>query len=495
MKLSIWRPSPSFVWPALAVVVFCSLAAFLVEHATLNADEGFYANACRLVFRGELPYRDFGYTQTPVFPYLQGLVLYWGNFTVGAERWVNVLWTGIAFLLVYRRLRSGGMSTLGSSGMVLLFVTSVPLLYFCTIGKTYALAQLLLVLAGLGLWRSNPRHALLQTAFFGTLAVGCRLPVAPAVAVLYLAVLVRGWREKAGLAYLVLPPVVFGAAAFLPFLWSAPENFYFWNWEIHHFRKVPRRDALDVVWLVVLLAPGLVVAGLVAPIFRGWRDILVPERLPFTLCLVASWAGIVVNIVAGSLYAEYVVPFFALLLIGVGGLMVGRLCQPSILAGVLAIGCLANCGAPWLDQAVTYVAYGFGSDLRNAGAFLRANTQERAIVIGSLLDVTLEAGRESHPRLAMGLFTVTGDCSPETAERLRMMHVAELVALIDSGEAEALALCNGGNVNFEYSVPSMYAFKPKVAKILEAAIWRGKYRLAYHNSNYIVLLRKQEKDL
>ncbi len=496
MKFPIWRPStPSLVWPALAVIVFCSLAAFLIENAALNTDEGFYANACRLAFRGELPYRDFGYTQTPAFPYLQGLALYWASFTVGAERWINALWTGIALVLVYRRLRSGGLSTLGSSGMVLLFVTSVPLLYYCTIGKTYALAQLLLVLAGIGLWRENPRHALLQTAFFGTLAVGCRLPVAPTVAVLYLAVLVRGWREKAGFTYLVLPPLIFGAAVFLPFLLSAPENFYFWNWEIHHLRDVPRRAALDVVWLVMLLVPSLLVVGLVAPIARGWRGILAPERRSFTFCLVAAWTGILVNTVAGSMYAEYVVPFFALLLIGAGGLISERRIRPSVQAGCLVLGCLLNLGALSLETEKSYIERGFGSDLRAAGKFLRGNTSEGALVIGSLLDVTLEAGRESHPRLAMGLFTVTGDCSPATAERLRMMHLVELVYLVQRGDAEGVVLCTGGNVNFEYSVPSMKPFKDAGTKLLHAAIWEGKYRLAYRNSTYIVLLRKNSTGL
>src|SRR5258708_6936446 len=57
-----------------AVILAAALGLLFVVRGELNADEGWYLYASRLVYRGQLPYRDFSFTQMPLLPYVYGLV-------------------------------------------------------------------------------------------------------------------------------------------------------------------------------------------------------------------------------------------------------------------------------------------------------------------------------------------------------------------------------------------------------------------------------------
>ncbi|MDW8268066.1 MAG: hypothetical protein RMN24_02775 [Anaerolineae bacterium] len=53
-----------------AVVSFLVTAAFLFVYREVNLDEGWYLWAARLVYEGQIPYRDFAYPQAPLLPYV-----------------------------------------------------------------------------------------------------------------------------------------------------------------------------------------------------------------------------------------------------------------------------------------------------------------------------------------------------------------------------------------------------------------------------------------
>ncbi len=56
-------------WVAIAAVALtAALAGFFVLRGRLNADEGWYLYSARLVYRGQLPFRDFSFTQMPLLP-------------------------------------------------------------------------------------------------------------------------------------------------------------------------------------------------------------------------------------------------------------------------------------------------------------------------------------------------------------------------------------------------------------------------------------------
>ena len=52
-----------------------SLTTYYLDRSHMGADEGFYAIAARNAVDGQLPYRDYGYTQMPLLPYWNGLAM------------------------------------------------------------------------------------------------------------------------------------------------------------------------------------------------------------------------------------------------------------------------------------------------------------------------------------------------------------------------------------------------------------------------------------
>jgi hypothetical protein len=59
------------------VLLCCVYLAALVYYATVrrvDADEGFYTTAARLVWQGKTPYKDFFYQQAPLLPYVYSWV-------------------------------------------------------------------------------------------------------------------------------------------------------------------------------------------------------------------------------------------------------------------------------------------------------------------------------------------------------------------------------------------------------------------------------------
>lgn len=71
----------------------------LVYRSPINADEGWYLHAASLVMDGELPYRDFAFTQTPLLPYVYGPFqgIFGNSLILG--RWTTFAMSSIGMLL------------------------------------------------------------------------------------------------------------------------------------------------------------------------------------------------------------------------------------------------------------------------------------------------------------------------------------------------------------------------------------------------------------
>lgn len=475
----------------IVAVVFAVAAAVLVLRGMCNADEGFYALASRLVYAGQLPYRDFAYTQAPLFPYLQGAAMEVVGFGVREQRWLNVLWDACVLGLIAWRFRQAGISAAATCVLLGFWVTSLPLFYLCVIGKTYALVQLLLVGAAMGLWDNNPRRAVCWVAVCGVLAVGCRLTVGPVVALLYLGVAVRAARQGVSWVFLVVLPALLGAVAFGPFILAAPENAYFWMWEYHTFSSVTRLS-----WAALALRTGaLAPAVLVFFVYAAGRSRRAVDWIsPWTWCAAAGVLGAVVSIVVPGIYVEYSAPCWSLILLGSGGLLAkessvfgrgGRMV--AAVAGLFLVSVVASVQ---FARSTYWPHYLDAVD--DVAAVLRARTSSSAMILTAAPEVLLQAGRKHHPDLVMGHFAVTGEMTPDLAGRRRVMHFTDLVATIEAGRAEALVFHDRDNSNFERSIPSLRFFDERYMDQLTAAIGH-RYHLAHANSEYQVFLRNAER--
>jgi hypothetical protein len=76
----------------LVVGIHLVSACWHVLYGGMNSDEGFYAIAARSVWQGDLPYRDFGHTQMPLLPYINGLMMQFTGFGLFEQRAINGLW-------------------------------------------------------------------------------------------------------------------------------------------------------------------------------------------------------------------------------------------------------------------------------------------------------------------------------------------------------------------------------------------------------------------
>ena len=137
------RRSRALPWGVGAAAVTAIITGTFAWLGVVNGDEGWYVIGARLVGEGKLPYRDFAFTQGPVYLYVLApfVRLLPGLYTARA---VSVVCTAAAVgLLVAMARRAGGRWAAVASGAALLAaIPSLP--YWLSITKTYALSCLLL---------------------------------------------------------------------------------------------------------------------------------------------------------------------------------------------------------------------------------------------------------------------------------------------------------------------------------------------------------------
>jgi hypothetical protein len=92
------------IWSAGLLVLACyiAIAAFHVAYEPMNSDKEFYAASTRAVREGEVPYRDFEFTQPTLITYVNAPVLHFTGFGLFQQRAANGLWGSLAILLAAR---------------------------------------------------------------------------------------------------------------------------------------------------------------------------------------------------------------------------------------------------------------------------------------------------------------------------------------------------------------------------------------------------------
>jgi len=137
----------------LASAVYSAGLAYYAAARPIDADEGFYTTAARLVWHGEAPYRDFFYQQAPLLPYLYSWM--WGIHPCSliAMRLISalcgsaaVLLWGVSLISLKRLPTNLGLATFAA---VLLNPYWVS---WNVVVKTYASANLLMTVATICLY-------------------------------------------------------------------------------------------------------------------------------------------------------------------------------------------------------------------------------------------------------------------------------------------------------------------------------------------------------
>lgn len=241
------RPSLVF-WALLTATLGAGflLTAGNVYFGPLNQDEGWYLYSALEVSNGHWPFRDFAFTQPPVFPMVYSLfapVL--DSYGVSAGRGLTALF-GTLGAVAFSIAAAGIVGVGTQKRWAFLAVLMVILLnsyhsYFTVIPKTYGLAVFWLGLFSLCFqkaWTSGNRFHLIAAGVFAALATGTRLSC---VAALVAPVICFWIRDRVGFSRSAITFALSGGVSLIlllgPFLLWAPENTLFGLVGYHRLRE------------------------------------------------------------------------------------------------------------------------------------------------------------------------------------------------------------------------------------------------------------------
>lgn len=508
----------TFLWSA---AIFFSLALFTLNlnFGELNQDEGWYLYGARLVSEGQVPYRDFAFSQGPVMAYTYALAapLVKAQGLLGGRLFtifLAVLALAIAAFTAYR-ISPKPLREIGALLVVLLIGINAFQSYFSTVVKTYALSGLWTAAGFLCLaLLSKDKNRIWVNAFLAlaaalvmALAVGTRLSALFAIpfAFFYLAINRKTFSWFPALLFAAGTGVFF-IAIFYPFYRMAPESFRFWMVEYHASRLggSPLNKASFVSYAVGAYLPALVLITLslaawfmaskksfLGHIFHFLnRDFSVKEK--FLACLwLAIFFVTAVHFSAPFPYADYQAFIFPVFAVAAASTSLRMLEKLSSSARWLA--------SSFLPLAIFLfaMAHSFSSPLNQNWflgkreliwwktrphspiAQLRTTAKECKALAGSepgILTQDLYLAVETQLRvpegMAMGTFSYYPSWTRERAETCHVVNREMLLERIQKATARVAALSEYG---FAIASPTVEPVAPKIREEILALI-QEKYR-------------------
>lgn len=489
----------------VAAALYLAASGWHVLHGGLNADEGFYAVATRAVAQGEMPYRDFGFTQPPLVPYVNSLPMRFLGFGLFEQRTVNGLWASLAVAVAVGWLWRQS-SPWSAVALLAGCALSAPWLYFMHLGKTYALTGLLTMTAALvfAAMKTSPARLFLL-GLLVLLGTGTRLPAAPFFFLLWLCAHWPGRRPTiAELAASGAGLIAGALLVVLPFALAAPEEARFWIFEFHRV-SVPRRS-WQLAWHeIVTFAPAVWVLAAITLVAgrRGWRE----SPRWFTLLLVAIIA-LGFNLLPGGVYEEYGVPF--LLPAAVAALVLVHRAttrwpwQRGVLLAILPL-TTQLLAAPLLYRHTLPERYGTASmwlpfkappynpalPAQLAGARHASETiiSPQAPFLGPNLILATETGRAVPSEFRMSSFSLTSEMPAERAARLHLATPARLHALLTQPDVTGLAFFKRPALNYGWTMPS-FGPLPDADLNRTIALVHDNFIIVYDEGDFLILARR-----
>jgi peptidoglycan/LPS O-acetylase OafA/YrhL len=448
-------------WCAIASVgLYAVLGAVFVVWGRLNGDEGWYLYAARLVYRGQLPYRDFSFTQMPLLPYVYGpfQLLHQSLYT---GRAVSLVFATAAIALCVRvAWREAGRPAAAAVG--LLCVAAPTVVYNLTLTKTYALVAFFL--AALLATLLSPGRRSITFPLAAAAAVGLALTRTSGVPLAVLVVAYLLWQAPdrrvrlcvgaiagAGVAILaafVLPDVAaarFNLASFHQLLWyDAPLRA---RWDTIVKDRIP--DWFGDYWGYVLLVGASVVALVTSESLRRY----VRTRAAYALLTAGVVLFLAVQLAAGQFAAvEYVAPVIPIVITIPIVLLSRRLLGPDgthpvfhgagIVATVVVVA-LAALTAVHPSAGEYLVGRDDAQSVASANrvaAYLHDHTSASDEILALWAQpATVAADRDLVPPVTFSLFSYE-DLSNARADALHYVNQTRLREIIESRRPAAIVL-------------------------------------------------------
>lgn len=458
------------------------LSTYYLDHSHMGADEGYYAIAARYALDGDLPYRDYAYTQMPLLPYWNGLAMEITGYGLFNQRACNICWSflGLLGIILAMRQRLGRWEP----GLVAAFcaVASPHYAELMSIGTSHGAASMFLTLAGAAVLTTFPlRWRAIAFGFLGTMAVGVRLSCGPTIAILELILILeaRGWRER---VIAVLVPAVFAAAGLLPFFLAAPDAMLFNVWEYHMASVFDRRSLAQAIewWRNSPAAILVLLTGLF-----GLPRLIKDRSWSLALLLLAALAGVGLPMIPKSAYGLYAVP--AILLAAAAGM-----------CAMWATGAMARNPfrhVIWLLPAIVLfhplpdTVDSTSEEVEMLALYLREKVPPGPILTPTPI-VAVEAGREVMPGTNMGMFAAVNPADRDIAERFHYTTIPDLIRMVERKEPVAIVKMNGSSRwNFKWTIPTLRRQPGGVYRRFEQAM-QEHYRMVTRRKHMEILLPK-----
>lgn len=425
-------PSPFYKWTTIVgLVLFAAISVLFIVFGRVNSDEGWYLYAGRLVFNGELPYRDFAFTQTPLLPYFYGLPqivfppsLYLGRITSVLISFISLLLS----LSIARRL--GGEKA--AAVTCLTWASFATGIYFQSIVKTYALTTLFFSLAFFMLSREGSKEVkyVLATVFI-LLATLVRLSALfVAIPIIIFSFVISKSKTR-----LIITALCAVAAVGLILLVIPNWEAAYWGLLGNHVSEwgdmtIGERASIIITTRIPKLVDRylnyfLLWCGLLA---LGFKRIVTYLKTKAGTCVViiGLLLFIIPNLISGFMLTEYFVPFI-FLLFPIAGILFekidfGQSRYKAVLLRLL-FGAVIVSGLIW--HSTSFVDLSGDrlpiEEVREAAKIVKANSKPSdEIYVLEALTVVVEADRQAMPGMTMAQFSLF-DGDTEVAERLHLV--------------------------------------------------------------------------
>jgi hypothetical protein len=436
-----------------ALLFSCATLFFLFFFRHVNLDEGWYLWASKSVYTGKLLYRDFAYTQTPLLPYVYGLIQ---KFTgVGL---IEGRLTTMALALLSWGIVSGCAHKLAGPRTAILTLLLLASSFYAAAHfvytATYALTALWLALA---LYVALPptlpsertRNAL--ATFFVCCAIATRLSVVVALLpfALYL-IFSSGDRLRAALT-VGISGMIGAAILFGPFWIAAGEQMRYSILEFHTEGALGYQEHLFTMLsvlrftLIDFAVPLAITAlGMIGLIRR--RRALPTWGIPWL-----AVAGIVISLFAvhllprttGSYYNSLQTPLLALLVAVILTPVLAHLKRgwaAALLLGILVLNGGLQIGGILREDLVSVPPQNRMNEIREAVAFLHSYTETGDLLLSFNTHLALEADLDLPAGMEMSIFSYHPTWTDEETQAYGGINNNRLLALLGDPAVAAVAM-------------------------------------------------------
>jgi hypothetical protein len=481
------------------ITLFIIHSVLFVIFGRVNADEGWYLYAGRLVYAGQHPYQDFAFTQTPLLPYLYGIFEKIFSQGIYLGRGITAVFSLAAFLLsISMAGKHGGSAAGGITAM--LGATFTYGIYFQSITKTYALTTFFFLLAFFALSSDSKRDLkYILAVAFALLATLTRLSALFfALPVILYAFIASGIRSR----------VVILALSLAAFSWVAVLAFpntdaAVWGLVTYHTSQWGSVSATErVLWILFFRIPELLAAypayfivyGTLA--ILGYRYRASRQKSPPAVAVIL--AGLcffaIPNLTTGGFGTEYFVPLiflsFPLAGIAFSKLLdilgrIPRLAAATTVLSALALGMIRG-GYPFLEISGGHPPV---EKVRDVASIVSKNTSPSdPLFVMEALWVAVESGRQTMPNLAMAQFSYLETDIP-TADRLHLI-TGSIICQYFTDRVPKMIILTDGDWGILQTAPEYGCIVDSLEKNYRRIASEDDF--GQHNSHLDVYLRREE---